>query len=485
MTNTGYALVGIGVLLVGWYLVVLAMHLVTRPRDLRPGPPTPDLGNEPPAVVNLLVTRCELTAEAADATLLDLAARRILEVFQPGDDPAGLLVRVRVARPEGLAPYERRVFDRVAAIAGDRFAPLAEITRQYADGGPRWFRHLRTEVVADAAARGLVRVRKVGTGLVLLCVLTGMTIGCAGVLGVQPTGPGAIGPDGRPSGLAGAVAAGSIVGWFCVSPVVALILLLIAARLVPTRDTPLGRQVGERWLGVAGWLSAHEDLADLPPAAVAIWDRYLAYGVALGVNPVASGAVDLRTGRVQRLRSRYTGTVRTVLVRYPWDPMAYTQAGVRLTWSLCVLAFWAACWLLLGRRLGHLPPAARWPLAALGVLLPLRALYRLVRALADRVHATTVTGQVLAIHPYRLTDNGRPRWYQLVVDDGVRNRLRPWLVRADRARGVSGGDIVRLRAQGWTRYVTGLEVLYRRPAAPAPRPDGSGEPGSATGLVPA
>ena len=85
MTNTGFALAGIGVPPVGWYLVVLAMHLVTRPRELRPGPPTPDLGGEPPAVVNLLVTRCELTAEAADATLLDLAARRILEVFQPGD----------------------------------------------------------------------------------------------------------------------------------------------------------------------------------------------------------------------------------------------------------------------------------------------------------------------------------------------------------------------------------------------------------------
>ena len=39
MTNTGFALAGIGVLLIGWYLVVLAMHLVTRPRGLRPGPP--------------------------------------------------------------------------------------------------------------------------------------------------------------------------------------------------------------------------------------------------------------------------------------------------------------------------------------------------------------------------------------------------------------------------------------------------------------
>jgi len=31
MTNTGFALAGIGVPPVGWYLVVLAVHLVTRP----------------------------------------------------------------------------------------------------------------------------------------------------------------------------------------------------------------------------------------------------------------------------------------------------------------------------------------------------------------------------------------------------------------------------------------------------------------------
>src|SRR6266545_236564 len=126
-----------GVLLVVWYAVVLGAALATRPRDLDPGPP---------AVVNLLVTRCELTADAADATLLDLAARRILELHQPGDDPGRLLVRVRVAEPAGLLPYERRVFDRVREIASDRLTPLDEITERYADGGPSWLRQLRTDL---------------------------------------------------------------------------------------------------------------------------------------------------------------------------------------------------------------------------------------------------------------------------------------------------------------------------------------------------
>ena len=135
-----------GVLLVVWYAVVLGAALATRPRDLDPGPPTMELGSEPPAVVNLLVTRCELTADAADATLLDLAARRILELHQPGDDPGRLLVRVRVAEPAGLLPYERRVFDRVREIASDRLTPLDEITERYADGGPSWLRQLRTDL---------------------------------------------------------------------------------------------------------------------------------------------------------------------------------------------------------------------------------------------------------------------------------------------------------------------------------------------------
>lgn len=50
-------------------------------------PASPELGPEPPAVVHLLANRWRLTVEAAEATLLDLAARRILEFRQAGSDP--------------------------------------------------------------------------------------------------------------------------------------------------------------------------------------------------------------------------------------------------------------------------------------------------------------------------------------------------------------------------------------------------------------
>jgi hypothetical protein len=458
MSPTLLALTGTGVLLASWYALILGVALATRPRDLPAGPATMELGAEPPAIVNLLVTRCGLSPDAADATLLDLAARRILELHQPGRDPADLLVRVRVPEPEGLTSYERRVFDRVTAVAGARFVPLEDVLRGYAEGGPNWFKLFRSEVVRDAEARGLVRARRLGPPVVLVCVLTGMALGCFGILPFQPSDQ----SDG-----AGAIGYATAAGWFCVSPVIGFVLLLVAARhLSGARYTDAGRRAGTYWLGVAGWLAAHEDLADLPPAAVAVWDRYLAYGVALGVNPLAAGALNLRAGRRVRFASRFTGTVRTVEVRYPWWPFAYTQAGVRALWCTGVLLGWAAFWVFAA------PVLDSWPVYAVAGLLTARTGYRLIRSLVAKLSPVTVTGQVLAAHLWRPRVTVNAGWIQLVVDDGTRDRIRPWLSRADRAGGVRAGDTVRIRAQPWTRYVLALDVPHRAAPKlrPAPRP---------------
>src|SRR6266511_579332 len=426
-----------GVLLVVWYAVVLGAALATRPRDLDPGPPTMELGSEPPAVVNLLVTRCDLTA------------RRILELHQPGDDPGRLLVRVRVAEPAGLLPYERRVFDRVREIASDRLTPLDEITERYADGGPSWLRQLRTEVVMDARRRGLTRDR----GLVGVVVVASMPVAMAlSGLGGLPFLP----KPGASPGEEFAWFAGWLFG------TVLTMVALLAIGYLPLRGdryTPAGREVGARWLGVAHWLSGFESLAELPPAAVAVWDRYLAYGVALGTNPVASRALDLRTGRLGRFTSRYTGRVRTIVVRYPLDPFAYTQAGARLTWSTLVLLAWGAFWARYADKLTGWPGAARLAVFALGILIPIRALYRFARAATDKLAPVTVTGQVLAVHPYRPATDHEPRWYQIVLDDGAHDRVRPWLIRTDWLAGIKAGDVVRIRGQRWTRYGLGLTVL--------------------------
>src|SRR5262245_55605477 len=83
-----------------WMLATWAAGRYVRPRRVPAAAPTPDLRTEPPAVVNLLVNRGVLTGDAARATLIDLAARHIIELYQPADNPLGPLVRVRVSQPD-------------------------------------------------------------------------------------------------------------------------------------------------------------------------------------------------------------------------------------------------------------------------------------------------------------------------------------------------------------------------------------------------
>jgi hypothetical protein len=461
------------VVLLVWSTVVISYAAATHPSELESGPATMDLTDEPPAIVNLLVTRCRMNVNAADATLLDLAARRILDLHQPGTDPADLVVRVREPAPAGLVAYERRVFDRLAAVAGARFTPLQEVLGAYTEGGPGWYGDLRAEVIADAKERGLVRPRAAGTVLVLVSVLTGMGLaalwlGGLGVALAQHTPA----SDQR-SPTSGVINLVGILGWFIASPVTALLLIVLTAPLLSAlRPTAAGYDVGRHWLGVAAWLSAHPVNADLPPAAVAVWDRYLSYGVALGVNPLAARALDLRAGRVVVLTSHYTGRARTVQVRYRRTRLGYAQAGVQATAAGCVLAGCLAAWHF------AVPATTPWPLPArFGAGLPLAAVtawagYTLIRALHAKLAPVTVAGQVLASHLWQPRQDKAVDWIELVVDDGRHNRTRPWLVRAERAAALSPGDHVQLRAQPFTRYVLSLTTTSPRavpPSAPGPR----------------
>jgi hypothetical protein len=109
-----------GVAIGAWLAVFAGCLWLTRPRSVRPVPPTQDFGGpEPPAVVSLLVNRWEVTEDAAESTLIDLAARRYLEFRQPGNDPMQTTIHVRNTDPAGLSAYERRVLDRVVGLAVD------------------------------------------------------------------------------------------------------------------------------------------------------------------------------------------------------------------------------------------------------------------------------------------------------------------------------------------------------------------------------
>jgi hypothetical protein len=465
MSPTMTALVGSGFVFGVWFLVVVVIGIVTRPYALQPGTPTLDLGPEPPAVANLLVTRCRLGADAADATLLDLAARRVLELHQGGSDPADLLVRVREPAPVGLAPFEQRVFDRVAATAGDRLVPLTQVLDAYADGGPNWLLHLRAEVIEEAKKRGLVRTRPL-SAVILASLLAGMLLACFGIVPLNRTGT---------SAADNAFNAVTAVGWFCGTIFLALVLIFVAVLSLKGESyTKAGRQAGRNWLGVAVALAGYDANADLPPAAVAVWDRYLAYGVALGVNPLAARTLDLRAGRVVALVSRRTGRPRTVVVRYPRNPLAYVQAGVRIGTSIVLLIILAALWAVATRDLPEATTYVRWGAYLVLAALTARTVYGLLRAIYAKLSPVTVEGLVVAAHLWRPQVEGGFPWIQIVVDNGRRDRLRPWLVRGDRAATVRRGDVVRLRAQPVTRFVLELEVTKAFTPAPAIPPTAAG-----------
>ena len=92
---------------------------------------------------------------------------------------------------------------------------------------------------------------------------------------------------------------------------------VIAGRYRGERSTPSGREVAARWLGVRDWLAGHDAFADLPPAAVMVWDRYLGYGAAVHVAHAATAALDLGMGSKYLVWSSYGGHWRRVRVRYP------------------------------------------------------------------------------------------------------------------------------------------------------------------------
>jgi hypothetical protein len=224
-------------------------------RLTRADAPTPDLGTEPPALVNLLYTHGKISREAVRATVLDLAARGAVTLYQPDHDPAAtVIMSVRDLAAEltaDLTPYERRVFDELRAAG--KGARLSEVPALRPTGARRWHRRFRREVQADARERGLTYLDT----SIIAKIVAATFVPC------------------------------SVISLFAGFGVIVVLVYVVAMFVVGERSrvwlSPNGRETLARWLGVRAWLEAHEVLADLPPASVAVWGRYVAYGAALDV----------------------------------------------------------------------------------------------------------------------------------------------------------------------------------------------------------
>lgn len=211
-----------------WVLVLLGVAFATRARGVVSGPATMDLGEEPPAVVDLLTNDWRVTPDAIPATLLDLAARDYLDLEPYG--PGRTVCRVRRATGEGLETYERMVLDHVAGLAVDGVVPAEALTTGPQDQSTRWWRAFRRAVVADAHDRGLARDRWSGPVKAFLRTAALVPAGL-GVLYANAAG-----------GLDfGTIGAGLVI-WAALTSSIKL--------FGDQRDTPAGRAAAARWLGV-------------------------------------------------------------------------------------------------------------------------------------------------------------------------------------------------------------------------------------------
>lgn len=458
--------IGLGALPVAvWFGLYGLARLATRPRGVQPLPATPELGPEPPALASLVASNWDLTEDAAGAILLDLGARRIIEFRQPDNDPRHTTVHIVQTNPAGLSRYEQRIFDRVRGLAIDGVVPLTALTFRDKRRARNWWKHLRAEIVADARSRGLSRPR-FGRGLVVALVLAA----AVAALGVAA---GVLRHELRVDGEEPFEAAWSagVVAW--------LVLSGVAARRPGERETPAGVVAAARWLAVRDWLRAHESFADLPPAAVAVWDRYLAYGAALGTTRVASAVIDMGMGDRKRVWSSYGGTWHRVRIRYPrggrygatpWQVVRPRLLAIVVGFVL--LRWW---WTVIGDLAGsgQVPDTAvRWSGAvqvagvALGLLLLARGVHGLIRLAVDVATPLTVTGQVLWIDVWKVESGGedspsRPLVYYLAIDDGTSDQTTAWALPARLLGTCDTGDTVTVTARRWTRNVLTVSLVER------------------------
>ncbi|MEV6925718.1 hypothetical protein AB0M46_14620 [Dactylosporangium sp. NPDC051485] len=434
LVEAGIVAAGLGV----WLVAFWAAKLLTRPRPIPSPPGTQDFGgDEPPAVVSLITGRWELTEDGAESTLIDLAARKILEFRQPGNDPLQTTLFVRQERPGGLNAYESMIFERVRGLAVGGHVPLTALTFRDEEQAKGWTRRLNAAIVADARARGLSRRRfspAVVAALGIVAAVPAFALGLAIALQARHQ-------DSHSDGY-GAAAVGVIILWCALGG--------FAGKPRGERDTPEGRAAATRWLGLKTFLRAHESFADLPPAAVAVWDRYLSYGDAVGATRVCSAVIDLGMGNRRRVWSSFGGTWRRVRVRYPGLFPRYGQKALRLFIKAFAGLALAVVLVRLGIAWFWLPPFVYGG-------------YTLVAAVVDVFLPATLTGEVLWVETWKTRSQGEdspaiPWLHYLAVDDGTRDRTVAWACPSDLAGRAAPGDVVTLTARRWTRRVLELRV---------------------------
>jgi Predicted membrane protein (DUF2207) len=464
-------LVAAGAVLAVWFVFFVVVASTTMPKLPDAGPATMDGGTERPAVANFLTNRWELTTSAIAATLVDLAARRHLAIERVGGGDNLVRLRARATDKEALTEYEQQVLALVRSRAENGTVPAQELSLGYGDQAERWWKSFRSSVIGHARELGLTRPRFSRTQQLLLAGSLVAPFAVAGVgFEVYGAAQRAAGKDFDTGG-----------GFACAGILWLGMLAVGRSRLRGWRDTPAGSDAAARWLGVADYLRANDSFRDTPPAGVAIWDRLLAYGTALGVAFATAAALPIGPTRDDGGWSPRRGLWREVRIEYP-RRFGYGEApGRAIAVSLLVLAGAAAA--LVGVARIVLPAVidavdeltkrengpGRWlfalvvvfavPLTYLAVQI-VRRLVILWRAVPDLGRTETFEGYVVRVPwHYQSDGDGGGRWEPMgyvAVDDGNGDEVRAVKYAGD---GIREGQTVRVTLSPRMRHVTHVEVV--------------------------
>ena len=294
---------------VGWGAVTAVLWFGSMPKVPDAGPATMELGDEPPAVANLLTNGWQLTRIAMAATLVDLAGRRILGI----EDYAGgnHVVRIRSNQPQGerLADYERQVVQFVGSRATGGSAPVQALDLGEAGEAASFWNRFRKSVEKDARSRGLAQSRWtkrdrtiIGVGLAIALGLLAAALGAADITLGSETG------DSDPiDGF----------DWFIGAAVLWAGTMVVLVRMDALRDTAAGRAACAQWLGVRRYYDDAGTFEDLPPGAVAVWERHMAYALAFGLAHGAAERLPMGADDPYSAWTRRHGHWRMIRIRYP------------------------------------------------------------------------------------------------------------------------------------------------------------------------
>jgi len=441
---------------VGWVLLTGGLVMWRRPPRIKSGPASQDLPPVTPAVAGLLCDDFELSAELPPATLIDLAARRVvrLDEVQPGKTVCRLR---KAASDEPLTDYERRVLDEVSRKAVRGVVPADALTTGPEDASRGWHRAYGKEVVAEAQRRGLTRNRWPGA---LVSVIGVGPFAIGGLLYLST----AVGGDTSGDHAVEAVVAGAVA-------IAGILLLLLAAgrltRSIAQLPTSAGEEMTARCLGLRAYLRADEQLAELPPTAVQLWGRQFAYAGAMGIARTAVELLPFGAEDDHQAWSRFGGRWRRVRVRYPraWPP----GWGKHPAFALFLAALWSAVSIAALYGLVRAAQAAsemspstnptfsREQLDWIGrgallltipfALVLLWALYLIVRAVPDLWLRRSAAGDLVRARQRRQIfqssgDDNPKLWYYLALDDGSSSTIKSWRVRREIYRAHSQGEDV-------------------------------------------